>query len=77
MLKRDLFQPLVSGYDPWRLDAMSEIVDRAHEAAAIGLGRPALIRFARKIMPRGSMPRRRRVGIPSEPQAPVIAGAGH
>jgi len=51
VLKRDLFQPLLSGYDFCRFDAINQIVDGAHEAAAIGLGHPALIRFGRRIMP--------------------------
>lgn len=72
VLKRDLFQPLVSGYDFCRFDAINEIVDGAHEAASIGLGRPALIRFARKIMPEDECHADDALAYLSETRAPAI-----
>jgi hypothetical protein len=51
VLKRDLFKRIVSGYAFCRFDLINKIVDEAHDAAAMGLGRPALIRFARRALP--------------------------
>jgi hypothetical protein len=51
VLRRQLFERLVSGYAFCRFDAINKIVDEAHDAAAIGLGRGALIQFARRILP--------------------------
>lgn len=50
LLKRDLFQPLLSAYDFCKFDAINEIVVEAHDAASIALGRSAIFRYTRHVM---------------------------
>lgn len=50
LMKRAVFQPLMSGYDFMRFSAMNEIVVEAHDAAAMALGRPALFSYTRHIL---------------------------
>lgn len=50
LMKRDVFQPLMSGYDFVRFSAMNEIVVEAHDAAAMALGRRALFSYTRHLI---------------------------
>ena len=50
LLKRDLFQPLMSGYDFMRFSAMNELVVEAHDATSIALGRQGLFRYTRHLI---------------------------
>ena len=71
VLKRDLLQPLVSGYASCRYEAINEIVDEAHEMTSIGLGRRALIRFARRTMLEDECHADEALAYLSEPRAPA------
>ena len=50
LVKRDIFQPMISGYEIVRYTAINELVVDAHEATAMLLGRPALFRYTRHLM---------------------------
>lgn len=50
LLKRDLFQPLLSGYDFMRYSRMNDLVVEAHDAASIALGRQGLFSYTRHIL---------------------------
>ncbi|MFA6125332.1 MAG: hypothetical protein WC704_16100 [Sphingomonas sp.] len=50
LMKRAVFEPLMSGYNFMRFSAMNEIVIEAHDAAAMALGRQALFSYTRHII---------------------------
>ena len=50
LLKRAVFEPLMSGYNFMRFSAMNELVVEAHDAAAMALGRRALFSYTRHIL---------------------------
>jgi len=50
LMKRAVFQPLMSGYDFVRFSEMNEIVVEAHDAAAMALGRQALFSYTRHLI---------------------------
>lgn len=50
LMKRGVFEPLMSGYNFMRFSAMNELVVAAHDAAAMSLGRRALFRYTRHVL---------------------------
>lgn len=50
LMKRSVFEPLMSSYNFMRFSAMNELVVEAHDAAAMALGRQALFPYTRHII---------------------------